>query len=131
MWPLNSQDVLVSKHQPPHRYREKARRKPRHSGTFLSDPLQKRKCGPTDYITPLRPLHQKVPTSLKPKNLRRELSTMSCICFFLPRGKTCPTLGFTAHKLSSYFSLVAQISIWLVYAPTHQPRLKRAKFTKH
>lgn len=88
MCPLHSQDVLRSKGQPLHRCRGKARRKPRHSSTFLSAMLQKRKCGLINGIVPLWPLHPKGHTFLKSKSQRKELSTMSCTCFFsFPQGK--------------------------------------------
>lgn len=116
----------LTKAQPPYRCREKAAQTHSSQRHLIGENVDR-----SNRIIPFRPPHQQVHSFLKRKSWRRELSTVCRTCFFLSWGKTCPTLAFTAHKLSTYFSLMAQISVWLVYAPTHPLRLKRAKFTKH
>lgn len=131
MCPLNSRMSSLGQAQPLHRQREKEGKTSISQAYFFQRQFKEGNVGWLDCIVLPRPPHQKEQTFLKWKSQRQVLSEMCCECFFLSWGKTCLTLGFTTHKLSSYFSLMAHISVWLVYAPTHQLRLKRAKFTKH
>lgn len=66
----------------------------------------KRKCGLTKLPnSPTDKLTRKCGLSLN-ERAEEEFSKMGHMCFFLSWGKTCSTLGFAAHKLSSYFSLM-------------------------
>jgi hypothetical protein len=75
-------------------------------GTFLSEVIHRGKCRLTKlYKSSTTPLESAY--FLKTKESQRELSKMYHICFFPFLRENLFNSGFTTHKLSSYFSLMA------------------------